>query len=346
MAPLIIKAGLKAIGIPDLSFNIPGLPSIITVPAMPNLALSLPDIKLGCGLTSPLNGGFSKWPAQYTCEPMKSIKGLQCPIQRRLEAMPSATSFCGCTCTSCTGDACSQLSNMCSMLKQCEFSQEGITTSGCSGTFDATVLSSEAVDEMKAEAQTLAEAAKELDIVAEFNENLEKDNELATEEIASIDAQVEAEIAAQGSSARRTSSDTCSNEWGQCGGVEWKGPTCCGAGLTCNKQSEWYSQCIRVKVEENTACAGHWKQCGGIGYTGPTCCSAGLQCEQVNEYWSHCIGSTAESVKGKTVADLQNELFSAECKAQTPVCSVLGTDNCGSVDFCTTDGQKCVSVHC
>jgi len=39
-------------------------------------------------------------------------------------------------------------------------------------------------------------------------------------------------------------SGPCSKAWGQCGGKTWSGATCCNDGLTCNRQSEWYSQCI------------------------------------------------------------------------------------------------------
>ncbi|KAL2211427.1 hypothetical protein CC79DRAFT_1328792 [Sarocladium strictum] len=32
--------------------------------------------------------------------------------------------------------------------------------------------------------------------------------------------------------------------WGQCGGKSWTGPKACQAGLRCDRQSEWYSQCM------------------------------------------------------------------------------------------------------
>ncbi|KFA73499.1 hypothetical protein S40288_05766 [Stachybotrys chartarum IBT 40288] len=35
----------------------------------------------------------------------------------------------------------------------------------------------------------------------------------------------------------------CSSLWGQCGGRDWTGPTCCSQG-TCTVGNEWYSQCI------------------------------------------------------------------------------------------------------
>lgn len=33
-------------------------------------------------------------------------------------------------------------------------------------------------------------------------------------------------------------------KYGQCGGVGWTGPTLCQAGSTCQKQNDWYSQCL------------------------------------------------------------------------------------------------------
>ena len=33
-------------------------------------------------------------------------------------------------------------------------------------------------------------------------------------------------------------------KWGQCGGNEYTGPTACVSGTTCQKQNEWYSQCL------------------------------------------------------------------------------------------------------
>jgi hypothetical protein len=33
-------------------------------------------------------------------------------------------------------------------------------------------------------------------------------------------------------------------KWGQCGGIDWKGPTQCEAGTTCTKGNDYYSQCL------------------------------------------------------------------------------------------------------
>lgn len=35
----------------------------------------------------------------------------------------------------------------------------------------------------------------------------------------------------------------CASLWGQCGGSNWNGPTCCSQG-TCRASNQWYSQCV------------------------------------------------------------------------------------------------------
>ena len=35
-----------------------------------------------------------------------------------------------------------------------------------------------------------------------------------------------------------------SGAWGQCGGINWSGPTSCISGYTCVYQNDWYSQCL------------------------------------------------------------------------------------------------------
>jgi len=36
---------------------------------------------------------------------------------------------------------------------------------------------------------------------------------------------------------------TCSAAFGQCGGKNWNGPTCCQSGCRCRHEGDWYSQC-------------------------------------------------------------------------------------------------------
>eukprot|EP00929_Paragymnodinium_shiwhaense_P020211 TRINITY_DN13538_c0_g1_i2.p1 TRINITY_DN13538_c0_g1~~TRINITY_DN13538_c0_g1_i2.p1 ORF type:complete len:469 (+),score=75.49 TRINITY_DN13538_c0_g1_i2:101-1507(+) len=37
---------------------------------------------------------------------------------------------------------------------------------------------------------------------------------------------------------------SCSGRWGQCGGQNWNGATCCTAGNACKYSNPWYSQCL------------------------------------------------------------------------------------------------------
>ncbi|KAG1040888.1 hypothetical protein G6F43_012204 [Rhizopus delemar] len=36
----------------------------------------------------------------------------------------------------------------------------------------------------------------------------------------------------------------CSKLYGQCGGKNWNGPTCCESGSTCKVSNDYYSQCL------------------------------------------------------------------------------------------------------
>lgn len=42
-----------------------------------------------------------------------------------------------------------------------------------------------------------------------------------------------------------TSSTGIAQEWGQCGGDGWTGPTTCASPYTCQYQNAWYSQCLQ-----------------------------------------------------------------------------------------------------
>ncbi len=36
----------------------------------------------------------------------------------------------------------------------------------------------------------------------------------------------------------------CAQKWGQCGGKQWNGPTCCSPDTHCTFQNDYYSQCL------------------------------------------------------------------------------------------------------
>lgn len=43
----------------------------------------------------------------------------------------------------------------------------------------------------------------------------------------------------------------CANRWGQCGGQNWTGPTCCKDGFVCKVAHQWYSQCLSARQLES-----------------------------------------------------------------------------------------------
>jgi len=38
--------------------------------------------------------------------------------------------------------------------------------------------------------------------------------------------------------------ENCAPKWAQCGGIDYKGPTCCQSGSSCHEVNQYYSQCI------------------------------------------------------------------------------------------------------
>jgi aryl-phospho-beta-D-glucosidase BglC (GH1 family) len=128
---------------------------------------------------------------------------------------------------------------------------------------------------------------------------------------------------ATGSPTTPDAGSSCSAAWGQCGGKNWNGPTCCTTGYYCNSQNQWYSQCIKgnapgdandesatntpVDTEAPTdaappaddggsSCSAIWKQCGGQNWNGPSCCAEGLRCNRQSKWYSQCV--KAGSLRG------------------------------------------------
>lgn len=46
------------------------------------------------------------------------------------------------------------------------------------------------------------------------------------------------------SSGGQPTGGACASRYGQCGGANWSGPTCCESGTTCRFSNDWYSQCL------------------------------------------------------------------------------------------------------
>ncbi|RNA24451.1 fungal cellulose binding domain-containing [Brachionus plicatilis] len=78
--------------------------------------------------------------------------------------------------------------------------------------------------------------------------------------------------------------------WGQCDGLNWKGPFTCQTGLECVFSNKWYSQCktSNKNQEVNKDQGAIWSQCGGENWKGPLTCQPGLECVFSNKWYSQC----------------------------------------------------------
>jgi hypothetical protein len=89
------------------------------------------------------------------------------------------------------------------------------------------------------------------------------------------------------------------DEFSQCGGLDWEGPTTCRANLICFKRSKYYSQClsseaaaIATRAAPQTIPPGG--KCHGGNFRGPLSCAIGTACF------------------------IQTETVHGECKSQCP----------------------------
>lgn len=93
-----------------------------------------------------------------------------------------------------------------------------------------------------------------------------------------------------------TRSDCPTPEWGQCGGKDWSGSTCCKAYDECHVVNAYYSQCQPHDLCLNP----EYGQCGGFDHHQPprpwnstfnhsTCCPPSFDCQEKNRYYSQCV---------------------------------------------------------
>ncbi|KAK2059068.1 family 61 glycosyl hydrolase [Colletotrichum caudatum] len=78
------------------------------------------------------------------------------------------------------------------------------------------------------------------------------------------------------------------NMYGQCGGLQYAGPTKCPAYGTCSSVNPWYSQCTPAPVPSGVQPL--YGQCGGMNWPAesPTDCVPGARCSTVNPYYAQC----------------------------------------------------------
>jgi hypothetical protein len=93
-----------------------------------------------------------------------------------------------------------------------------------------------------------------------------------------------------------TESSGVAQLYDQCGGQGWSGPTTCVAFADCQRQNQWYSQCVPGEIPPEAGVAGLWEKCGGQGHTGPTECAQGGTCVRQSQYYSQCRPSRRLSV--------------------------------------------------
>ena len=152
-------------GVPDLSFQKPVLPVLPALVA-PAMDFSFPKIGfLDCG------SDISK------CIPSLNVK---CPKFDGLLETSKAVKFCGCTCDSCSGEACGSLKDMCRVISQettCKKLNKKFrgkaTFVGCRG--NAVNLPSPSMEkEFKEEAETLAEEKRQILLEEEGDSKIAK----------------------------------------------------------------------------------------------------------------------------------------------------------------------------
>ncbi|WYZ38216.1 hypothetical protein EsH8_III_000130 [Colletotrichum jinshuiense] len=74
--------------------------------------------------------------------------------------------------------------------------------------------------------------------------------------------------------------------YGQCGGLNYAGPTQCPAYASCAAVNPYYAQCTPAPVPPGSQVL--YGQCGGINWQGPTDCVPGSRCSTANPYYAQC----------------------------------------------------------
>ena len=85
---------------------------------------------------------------------------------------------------------------------------------------------------------------------------------------------------------KKPTKENCRREYAQCGGIGYKGATCCQSGLYCRKTSDYYSQCVAKAPSGN--CVPNHQKCGGKNHRGSTKCCEGLVCVASDAWYSQC----------------------------------------------------------
>ncbi|CAF4201187.1 unnamed protein product, partial [Rotaria sp. Silwood2] len=97
---------------------------------------------------------------------------------------------------------------------------------------------------------------------------------------------------------------SCVTEYGQCDGLDYRGPTDCCAPLVCEFNNLWYSLCWATPTEPTTSpsstsesaevCQNIYNQCGGQNWLGRSCCVDSI-CTFIDLYYSQCLPDSSSS---------------------------------------------------
>ncbi|KZL82209.1 putative glycosyl hydrolase [Colletotrichum incanum] len=84
------------------------------------------------------------------------------------------------------------------------------------------------------------------------------------------------------------SGEPTQNLYGQCGGINYAGPTKCPAYATCSTVNPYYAQCTPGPIPAGIQSL--YGQCGGRNWPAgsPTACVPGARCSTVNPYYAQC----------------------------------------------------------
>ena len=137
----------------------------------------------------------------------------------------------------------------------------------------------------------------------------------------------------------------CQLEWVQCAGKSYQGETACCSPLTCFYQSDYYSDCRYVEVN-NGACQTRYNQCGGLSWGGLTTCCPGLTCVFGNSYYSSCQliinNGTNNSTNGNTTNNtvINNNSTSNTSKTSNATTNTTKTNTTNNTQVNTTNTTK------
>jgi len=113
---------------------------------------------------------------------------------------------------------------------------------------------------------------------------------------------------------RKTTS--CVAQYGQCGGIDYRGSTECCVPSICEHNNLWFSQCIPSSAPSTAGCSGVYGQCGGENWSGPTCCDYSI-CTYSDSYYSQCLRNSSSSSNSESTTSTSTQRSSTSSTMQS-----------------------------